>query len=138
MVCATVNPSLRAASCCKVEVVKGAAGLFFTGRVTISSMENVAALHDSRNFWASFFVFRRRASSAFISTSLPSVSGTRKTAVTRYEASLLKACISRSRSTISRTATDCTRPAESAGFTFFHSTGESSKPTMRSKMRRAC
>lgn len=32
MVCATVNPNLRAASCCKVDVVKGAAGLFFSGR----------------------------------------------------------------------------------------------------------
>ena len=30
------------------------------------------------------------------------------------------------------------RPAESAGFTFFHKTGESSKPTIRSKIRRAC
>ena len=30
---------------------------------------------------------------------------------------------SRSRSTISRVATDCTRPADSFGLTFFHSTG---------------
>ena len=37
-----------------------------------------------------------------------------------------------------RTATDCTRPAERAGFTFFHNTGESSKPTIRSRIRRAC
>ncbi len=36
--------------------------------------------------------------------------------------------ISLSRSTISLTATLCTRPAESDGLTFFQSTGESSKP----------
>ena len=29
----------------------------------------------------------------------------------------------RSRSTTSRVATDCTRPADRAGMTFFHSTG---------------
>ena len=33
---------------------------------------------------------------------------------------------SRSRSTTSRVATDCTRPAESRGMTFFQSTGETS------------
>ncbi len=33
---------------------------------------------------------------------------------------------SRSRSTTMRVATDCTRPAESFGMTFFHSTGETS------------
>ena len=138
MVCATVNPNLRAASCCKVDVVKGAAGLFFSGRVEMSWMVKEADRQLSRNFWASALVLIRRDSSAFISTGLPSASGTRNTAVTRYDASDWKACISRSRSTIRRTATDCTRPAESAGFTFFHNTGESSKPTIRSRIRRAC
>ena len=33
---------------------------------------------------------------------------------------------SRSRSTMMRVATDCTRPAESFGMTFFHSTGDTS------------
>ena len=33
MVCATVYPSLRAASCCKVDVVNGAGGVFLIGRV---------------------------------------------------------------------------------------------------------
>ena len=46
--------------------------------------------------------------------------------------------ISRSRSTSSHTATLCTRPADSDGRTFFHSTGDSSKPTRRSSTRRAC
>ena len=40
----------------------------------------------------------------------------------QYEA-LRKAMRSRSRSTISRVATDCTRPADNRGMTFFHSTG---------------
>src|SRR3712207_7138761 len=51
---------------------------------------------------------------------------------------LLKFCISRSLSTISRTATLCTRPAERAGFTLRHSTGDNLKPTKRSRTRRAC
>ena len=83
MVCATVKPSLRAASCCSVEVVKGADGLLRKGFVVISLMVNVADLHSSRNLRASAFVLKRRASSAFSSTGLPSASGTRKTAVTR-------------------------------------------------------
>ena len=33
---------------------------------------------------------------------------------------------SRSRCTMIRVATDCTRPADSFGMTFFHSTGETS------------
>ena len=83
IVCATVYPSLRAASCCRVEVVNGAGGVFFTGRVVISSIVKVAPLHASRNAFASSFVLIRRDSSAFISTSLPSVSGTRNMAITR-------------------------------------------------------
>ena len=43
---------------------------------------------------------------------------------------------SRSRSTTSRMATDCTRPADSRGMTFFHSTGETSYPYSRSSTRR--
>ena len=44
---------------------------------------------------------------------------------------------SRSRSTTSRVATDWTRPADSRGMTFFHSTGETSYPYSRSSTRRA-
>ena len=43
MVCATEKPSLRAASCCNVEVVKGGAGDFFTGRFVVSSIVNAAS-----------------------------------------------------------------------------------------------
>ncbi len=42
MVCDTEKPNLRAASCCRVEVVKGAAGDFFIGRFVTSSMVKVA------------------------------------------------------------------------------------------------
>ena len=42
-----------------------------------------------------------------------------------------------SRSTTSRVATDCTRPAEIPVCTFFHNTGEISKPKRRSRIRRA-
>ena len=48
-----------------------------------------------------------------------------------------KAIRSRSRSTTRRVATDCTRPADSRGMTFFHSTGETSYPYSRSSTRRA-
>ena len=42
------------------------------------------------------------------------------------------------RSASKRTATDCTRPAESPEVIFFHKRGDNLYPTMRSKMRRAC
>ena len=44
--------------------------------------------------------------------------------------------ISSSRSQIRRTVTDCTRPADNAGFTLRHKIGESSNPTIRSSTRR--
>ena len=50
----------------------------------------------------------------------------------------MKFMISRSRSTMSRTATLCTRPAERFGCTFRQSTGLSLNPTRRSSTRRAC
>ena len=138
MVCDTVKPNLRAASCCRVLVVKGAAGLFFIGLVTMSSTTNVAPLARFKKASASSRVLNRLSSSAFSSDAFPSLSVTWKSAVTRYEASLWNCWISRSRSTIRRTATDCTRPADKAGFTLRQSTGESLNPTIRSNTRRAC
>jgi hypothetical protein len=46
--------------------------------------------------------------------------------------------ISLSLSTITRTATDCTLPAESHLAIFFHKTGESSNQTRRSNILLAC
>ena len=57
---------------------------------------------------------------------------------TRKNPAELNASISSSLSTINFTATDCTRPADNPGFTFFHSTGDNSNPTILSKIRRAC
>ena len=50
----------------------------------------------------------------------------------------LKSKISFSRSTINLTATDCTLPADKPCFTFFQSTGDTSKPTSLSKTLLAC
>ncbi len=50
----------------------------------------------------------------------------------------LKSSISRSRSTMSLSATDCTRPAESRPRTFSHKMGLMLYPTRRSNTRRAC
>ena len=138
MVCDTEKPNLRAASCWRVEVVKGGAGDFFDGRVTTSVILKLASLQLSKKACASSLVLKRLPNSARTSAFSPFSPGTSNTAVTRYHDSLTNAFTSRSRSTIKRTATDCTRPAERAGLTFRHNTGESSKPTMRSSTRRAC
>ena len=61
-----------------------------------------------------------------------------RSAKTSQYSSGSKARISRSRSTTSRTATDCTRPADNPRATFAQSSGETSKPTTRSRNRRAC
>ncbi|MNN41130.1 hypothetical protein D3C81_1552300 [compost metagenome] len=50
----------------------------------------------------------------------------------------MKARISRSRSTTSFTATDCTRPADRPRAILDHSNGETMYPTTRSRKRRAC
>ena len=138
MVCDTEKPNLRAASCCKVEVVNGGAGDFFEGFVTTSAISNLAPLQVSKKACASSLVLKRLPNSAFTSVFSPFSPGTSKAAVTLYHDSLTNEFTSRSRSTIKRTATDCTRPAERAGFTFRHNTGESSKPTILSNTRRAC
>ncbi|GFI07263.1 hypothetical protein IMSAGC006_02018 [Muribaculaceae bacterium] len=134
MVCATVNPSLRAASCWSVEVVNGGAGVFLAGLTLMALTEKSAFLQSSRNFCAAFSSVSRLLSS--VRRVAPE--GVVNMAVTRKYSSDRKFFISSSRSTMSLTATDCTRPAERAGLIFFHSTGLSSNPTMRSSTRRAC
>ena len=133
MVWLTVNPNLRAASCWRVEVVNGGAGLFFTGFLSISVIVNSLSLQDAKKASASSSVLKPCANDALMGWS-----STMKTALTLYTDSLLKFSISFSRSTISRTATLCTRPAERLGFSFFHNTGEILKPTILSNTRRAC
>ncbi len=134
MVCDTEKPSLRPASCWRVDVVKGGAGDFFRGLTLMSPTVNEAPAHFSRNSLANASSGRRCESSA--SRLIPP--GSMKRAVTRKYGSDLNELISFSRSTIRRTATDCTRPADKAGLIFFHNTGDTSNPTMRSSTRRAC
>ncbi|CSC99451.1 Uncharacterised protein [Vibrio cholerae] len=66
------------------------------------------------------------------------MSAVKVSALMSQNSSGTNALISRSRSTRSFTATDCTRPAERPRATFFHSSGETIKPTTRSMKRRAC
>ena len=82
MVCETEKPSLRDASCCKVEVVKGGAGDFFAGFFSMLSILNCAFLHASRKASASAFLSNRCGNSAFSSTGAPVASTDVKTAVT--------------------------------------------------------
>ena len=125
MVLLTEKPSLRPASCCSVEVVKGGAGHFATGFFSTSLIVNVAFLHLSRNCIASSSLSKRLGSSAKSWCSWFSTVN-EKLAVIRYALVVLKLFISSSRSTMRRTATLCTRPADNDGFTFFHNKGDNS------------
>ena len=133
MVRETEKPSLREASCCRVDVVNGAAGLRFVGLVTSDFTVYSAPMQSVKKALASASVLKRLFSGALIVS--PS---TVNSPTTRKSATGWNPAISRSRSTMIRTATLWTRPALSPGFTFFQSTGLRSKPTSRSKMRRAC
>ena len=122
IVLATGKYNFLEASCCKVEVVNGAAGAFFAGFVCRSFTLKSASIQEFKKASASFFVLNVFGSLAF--TFLPSLLV--NSASILKEASGLKSKISRSRSTINRTATDCTLPAESPPFTLRHKTGDNS------------
>ena len=68
MVCDTVKPSLRAASCCSVDVVNGGAGVRFMGFFTTLATVKSAVLHLSRNARTSSRVVKRLSNSALTST----------------------------------------------------------------------
>ena len=106
----------------------------------MSAIVNDLSLQDSKNASASVSVANLCSYSALRTIPLNSPLGslTSNSAVTLKLLSDWNFWISRSLSTISLTATDCTRPAESCGFSFFHNTGESLNPTIRSSTRRAC
>ena len=120
MVCDTEYPSLREASCCRVDVVNGGAGVRFAGLVSTCPTENDDTAQSERKAPASSFVSKRCAISAFTTEPSPVVNS----ADTLYDERLVKDCISRSRSTISRTATDCTRPADNPLFILRHKSGD--------------
>ena len=139
MVFFTEKPKRVLAACCKVEVIYGALGLTLVG---LSSRN--ATLYS-----ASFNTLSRTSVSAlFLSLSvLPACLTASKRMPSFLEMVSAKTCqyssginarISRSRSTTSFTATDCTRPADKPRAIFSQSNGDTIKPTTRSRKRRAC
>ena len=125
---------LRAASCCRVEVVNGAAGWRW---VFLRSTRSTAKSRLSMTATAA------RAAASSESASLSSLSPSRwvswavndvpdrvrKSASTVQYSRAVKASISVSRSQIRRSATDCTRPAERLPGSLRHNTGDRVKPT---------
>ena len=117
---------MRPASCCSVEVMKGGAGFFLrsprvTERTTkrAPSSRAISARVEASSVSAAFSpsTSRRLAVNSGGSVAF------RRACNVQYSTGT-KAWISRSRSTISRTATDCTRPALKPLATFRHRSGE--------------
>ena len=133
MVRCAEKPSLREASCCRVEVVKGGAGLrragFFSTEATVKRAAWTAALAASAlaSFPKSNLVSRLPSCLTKRPTkgSEPAVTS----ASTVQNSWVLNRSISSSRSTTNRSATDCTRPAERDPGSLRQSTGERVKPT---------
>ncbi len=139
MVFFTEKPRRVLAACCKVDVIYGALGLTLVGLssrlITLYSASlirfskaSVSALLCSFKVLPFCLTASRR-----ISSFLDLVS-----AKTCQYSSGMNLRISRSRSTTSFTATDCTRPADRPRAIFSQSSGEIMKPTTRSRKRRAC
>ena len=151
--------SLREASCCSVEVMNGAdgrrvVGFSVTDRTdqdapSSAATSAVAAASSRRSapaLAAAGFSCPSSPKSPPPATRAPSIatsfagnsppSATNVPEASQYPAER-NAIRARSRSTTRRVATDCTRPADSPDRTFFHSTGETSKPNSRSTRRRA-
>ncbi|SSS48200.1 Uncharacterised protein [Acinetobacter baumannii] len=139
MVFFTEKPKRVLAACCKVEVMYGALGFTLVGLSSrwatlysapfnTSNRASVSALFFNLSVLPACLTASRRISSFLALVS----------AKTCQYSSGIKARISRSRSTTSFTATDCTRPADKPRAIFSHSNGETMKPTTRSKKRRAC
>ena len=122
----TLKRSLREASCWNLLVVKGAAGLRRRSRLSTERTDQSA-------FSSAALIFS--ASSPFVigvfSSPMPinraskagGLAAARCASIVQYS-SLTNALISRSRSTMSRSATVCTRPADSPRRTLSHNSGE--------------
>jgi hypothetical protein len=122
-----VKWSLRLASCCSVEVMKGGAGFRRRSpRVTDFTVQTapwraaitarVAASSGRAAFSPRTSLRLAMKSGGFLPLSL---------ACSDQYSTGTKAAISRSRSVRRRTATDCTRPADSPRRIFSHRSGES-------------
>ena len=153
VICAP-QPSRLPASCCIVDVVNGGLGRSVRGLSSIDLTISDEDISESTNCLAPLSSSNKILSRDFSLTApsapkslvdatlLPSTSNKRAlkpsavTAAKSHQPDEIKAMRSRSFSTIKRVATDCTRPAEIRGITFFHKTGESLYPNNRSRTRR--
>jgi len=142
MVRRAVKPSLRAASCCSVEVVNGGDGLRRFGlRSTRATARLPAAaamsVCSTSRAWASLVIVKRPfwVSASTLSPRYSISRAGKRLLSFRPRASTVqyswrrKAVISSSRSQISRSATLCTRPADRPGLILRHSSGDRLKPT---------
>ncbi|CAB4844669.1 unannotated protein [freshwater metagenome] len=145
VICAP-QPSRDPASCCMVDVVNGGLGRSVRGLSSIDftvngvffklSVSAVACFSSSKRMSLSDFSFTAPSApkSLVDATFLPSTESKRAVkpssvfALRSHQEEEINAIRSRSFSTIKRVATDCTRPAEIRGITFFHKTGESRYP----------
>ncbi len=145
--CCADQRNLRPASCCSVLVMNGAYGRRRYGFSSTPWTENSRSASRAANPRApassrcstdaaarpvagskSRPVARRRSSTLTkVALNVSGSFGLRSTganvAATSQYSAVWKAIRARSRSTTIRVATDCTRPADSRGNTFFHSTG---------------
>src|SRR5580704_10454592 len=119
MVCAGAKPILRLASCCRVEVVKGACGLRRAGLASTVDTEKLAAsiafLKSSASApvpMSSRWIFLPSAPTRRASNASPR--GVVRVATSDQYSRGTNFSISSSRSQTSRSATDCTLPAERA------------------------
>ena len=136
------NPSLRDASCCRVEVVKGGAGRRRTRLVSIFDTAQSAA-----RMRLAVCIAMASSVRLILFSLLPSKWVMRavrlssfpvwKIVSTDQYSCAVKASISASRWQIRRKATDCTRPAEREPGSLRHKTGEMPKPIRWSRARRA-
>ena len=123
------KPSLREASCCSVDVVKGGVGLrLWLPRSIPSTMNSASRIRAAARSAAS------AVSTASLLSSFPSRRFSRAVKGMPLPAAMsastvqysfgVKASISLSRSQISRSATDCTRPAERLPGSLRHRIGD--------------
>ena len=145
MICAP-QPSRLPASCCIVEVVNGGFGFSVRGDSSIDltlsgapfklSTNDLAPVSSSNKMSASDFSLtapsapKSEVAATFFASTLSrrALNPRSVTAVISHQEDEIKAILSRSFSTISLVATDCTRPAEIRGMTFFHKTGDKRYP----------
>ena len=136
MVRCVVKRSFPAASCCKVDVVKGARGWRLRSRLLTSDTVSwpcaavsnlvLAAVASASVLISNCF---SALPSSVCSLALKGCDDFSTLAVSVQYSTGIKASISSSRSAIRRNAGLCTRPADKPYLIFFHNKGERLKPT---------